>query len=192
MQQTRVHDRQAEIPANADVAVVEIVNPLGLLGEIKRNRRGEIVPPTAPKITAVRSLRGDVLAWLLARKTIDEEDFYVGLRWREIYEAAEIGSISSIDTTREAVDGGFMREVLTDHQADAMKALRYINAHMTVSETTLLQAIIGEGMTLSAVASAYGLAPNRYQIAALGDDFKLTLKKLAHVLEGVDVRPALG
>jgi hypothetical protein len=175
-----------------DVAVVSIENPYGLIEAHTINDRGEVVPGTVPKITAIRSLRGDPLAKLLERGTIDQECYDAGRTWQRVYESAEVGSVSSIDPAKEAVDGGRIREVFTDRQRTAMGAMREINAQMEPAEITLLHAVLGEGMSLSAVALAYGWPQTWRKIQELGEGLKETLKKLSQVLDGVDTRRGLG
>lgn len=194
----QIHDRQAEKPFNGDIAVVTIDDPWGAgaprspfrvavepIPAPTVNDRGELVPGERPKITAARSLRSDPLAKLLERGTIDQECYDAGRAWQHIYESAEIGSVSSIDPAKEAVDGGRLREVLTDRQIRAMKAMRTIARRMTPAESTLLMAVLGEGMSLSTVARAYGWSQTWRKVQELGAALRETLKKLSQVLDRV-------
>lgn len=191
---TQVHDRRADKPFNGDIAVVTIDDAFALapLASFTLNDRQEIVPVKRDQVTAITSLRNDPLAKMLVRETIDRECYDAGRRWQFIYERAEVGSVSSIDPAKEAVDGGRIREVLTNRQAEAMAAMRKINAALTPSESTLLMAVLGESMFLADVARAFGWPQTWRQIQFLGAEFKKTLKKLSQVLDGVDLGRGLG
>src|ERR1700756_427956 len=91
-----VHDRQArDLPRNAEVAAVEVDDPLAL-------EPGE-------KIVALRSIRNDPLGRLHSPHQIDEAQFRGGRAFQDDWEKAERGP-RALDPTREYVDGGGMRE----------------------------------------------------------------------------------
>src|ERR1700685_2817137 len=72
------HDRRAQdLPRNAEVATVEIDNPLGL-------EHGE-------KIVALRSIRNDPLARLHSHHQIDEAQYRGGRAFQDDWEKAERG-----------------------------------------------------------------------------------------------------
>ena len=75
---SQVHDRQArDLPRNAEVASVEIDNPLAL-------EPGE-------KIVAIRSIRNDPLARLHSHRQIDEAQYRGGRAFQDDWEKAERG-----------------------------------------------------------------------------------------------------
>src|SRR6202051_4033812 len=95
----RVHDRRSkDLPRNAEVAAVEVDDPLGL-------EPGE-------KIVTLRSLRNDPLGKLHSRRQIDEAQFQGGRAFQDDWEKAERGP-QAVDPTREYVDGGRGREPIT-------------------------------------------------------------------------------
>jgi len=101
-QASQVHDRKArDLPRNAEVASVEIDDPLGL-------EPGE-------KIVAIRSIRNDPLARLHSHRQIDEAQYRGGRAFQDDWEKAERGP-RAVDPTREYVDGGQAR---ADHRAAA-------------------------------------------------------------------------
>src|ERR1700749_3816052 len=96
----QVHDRRAQdLPLNAEVATVEIDDPLAL-------EPGE-------KITALRSIRNDPLARLHSHHQIDEAQYRGGRAFQDDWEKAERGP-RAVDPTREYVDGGRAREPITE------------------------------------------------------------------------------
>jgi hypothetical protein len=97
------HDRRAQdLPRNAEVATVEIDNPLGL-------EPGE-------KIVALRSIRNDPLGRLHSHHQIDEAQYRGGRAFQDDWEKAERGP-RAVDPTREYVDGG--QAPRADHRAAA-------------------------------------------------------------------------
>src|SRR5258708_9447732 len=88
----KVHDRRSkDLPRNAEVAAVEVDDPLGL-------EPGE-------KIVTLRSLRNDPLGKLHSHRQIDEAQFQGGRAFQDDWEKAERGP-QAVDPTREYVDRG--------------------------------------------------------------------------------------
>src|SRR6476660_6085762 len=84
------HDRRShDLPRNAEVATVEVDNPLGL-------EPGE-------KIVALRSIRNDPLGRLHSHRQIDEAQYRGGRAFQADWEKAERGP-RAVDPTREYVD----------------------------------------------------------------------------------------
>src|ERR1700712_5445948 len=101
----KVDDRRSrDLPRNAEVATVEIDNPLAL-------EPGE-------KIVALRSIRNDPLGRLHSRRQIDEAQSRGGGAFQHDWERAERGP-RGVDPTREYVDGGQTREPITEGQRKA-------------------------------------------------------------------------
>jgi hypothetical protein len=97
---TRVHDRKAQdLPLNAEVADVEVDDPLAL-------EPGE-------KIVTLRSIRNDPLARLHSHHQIDEAQFRGGRAFQDDWEKAERGP-RAVDPTREYVDASPSREPITE------------------------------------------------------------------------------
>ena len=88
----KAHDRRArDLLRNAEVATVEVDNPLAL-------EPGE-------KIVALRSIRNDPLGRLHSHRQIDEAQYQGGRAFQADWEKAERGP-RAVDPTREYVDGG--------------------------------------------------------------------------------------
>jgi len=97
------HDRRSrDLPRHAEVATVEVDNPLAV-------EPGE-------KIVALRSIRNDPLGRLHSHRQIDEAQYQAGRAFQNDWEKAERGP-RAVDPTREYVDGGQMREPITEGSA---------------------------------------------------------------------------
>ncbi len=125
------------------VAPIEVDNPLALSGETE-------------KIIAIRSIRTDPLAWLHAHRHIDDAQFYAGRYWQELHQRAGLGNIQSVDTTKEPVDGGGVRDLVSDGQMDAIKKLRVASVHLGVIGERLVQDVLVHGMSIGQVAASRG------------------------------------
>src|SRR5580704_18999985 len=98
----KIHDRRSrDLLRNAEVAAVEVDDPLGL--------------DPGDKIVTLRSLRNDPLGRLHARRQIDEAQYQGGRSFQNDWEKAERGP-QAVDPTREYVDGGWAREPITERQ----------------------------------------------------------------------------
>ena len=99
----KLHDRRSrDLPLNAEVAAVEIDDPLAL-------EPGE-------KIVALRSIRNDPLGRLHSHRQIDEAQYQGGRAFQNDWEKAERGP-QAVDPTREYVDGVQKREPITEASA---------------------------------------------------------------------------
>jgi len=105
----QIYDRRSrEVPFNAEVAEVEVDNPLAL--------------DSGEKILAIRSIRSDPLGRLHAHHQIDEAQYRGGRAFQNDWERAERGP-QAVDTTREYVDGAGTREPVTESQRQAVLRL---------------------------------------------------------------------
>src|ERR1700742_2797622 len=94
------HDRRAQdLPYNAEVATVEVDDPLAL--------------EPGDKVLALRSIRNDPLGRLHSHRQIDDAQLQAGRAFQGDWEKAERGP-RALDTTREYVDGGMWREPITE------------------------------------------------------------------------------
>lgn len=105
----KVHDRRSrDLPRNAEVAAVEVDDPLGL--------------DPGEKIVALRSIRNDPLGRLHSHRQIDEAQFQGGRAFQNDWERAERGP-QAVDPSREYVDGAQTREPITEAQRKAVLRL---------------------------------------------------------------------
>lgn len=146
---TTAYDRRAQdLPLNAEVAPVEVDDPFA-------TDPGE-------KIVALRSTRDDPLAKLHTRQQIDEAQFRGGRAFQNDWEKAERGP-RAVDLTRERVDGGQMREPITEGQRRAVVRLNRIEHELGADGTALVHDVLVLGMTMQQVGERRGLTTQRWK-----------------------------
>ena len=144
----RVHDRRSrDLPRNAEVAAVEVDDPLAL-------EPGE-------KIVTLRSLRNDPLGKLHSRRQIDEAQYRGGRAFQDDWEKAERGP-QAIDPTREYVDGGRAREPITERQRRAVLRLNRAERELGADGSALVHEVLILGMTMEQVGQRRGLRGQRW------------------------------
>jgi hypothetical protein len=145
---SQVHDRQArDLPRNAEVASVEIDNPLAL-------EPGE-------KIVAIRSIRNDPLARLHSHRQIDEAQYRGGRAFQDDWEKAERGP-RAVDPTREYVDGGQAREPITERQRRAVLRLNRVEHELGADGVVLVHEVLVLGLTMEQIGQRRGLRGQRW------------------------------
>src|ERR1700753_3658848 len=113
---SKSHDRRTGyLPRNAEVVRVEVDDPLAL-------EPGE-------KIVTLRSIRNDPLGRLHSHRQLDEAQYQGGRSFQDNWEKAGRGP-RAVDPTREYVDGGQMREPITDRQRRAVLRLNRIEREL--------------------------------------------------------------
>lgn len=143
--------------------------------------KGEFAPalvpdPYEPGAQVVVTRRLDVLSRMKARGQLasrrdddpkgdgSEAAFSAGRKYQALHEHAAIGTVGSVDTTKEAVDGGRIRDVLTDKQQKALREIARVEASLKrewgVSGVSLVQAVLRDGRTLTQVATIMGHSTN--------------------------------
>jgi hypothetical protein len=142
-----VYDRRSrDLPHNAEVAAVEIENPLAL-------EPGE-------KIVALRSIRNDPLGRMHSHRHIDEAQYQGGRAFQNDWESAERGP-RAVDPTREYVDGGERREPITESQRKAALRLNRAEGELGADGSALVHEVLVLGMTMAQVAQGRGLSGQR-------------------------------
>jgi hypothetical protein len=143
----KVHDRRSrDLPFNAEVAVIEVDDPLAL-------EAGE-------KIVALRSIRNDPLARLHSRGQINEAQYRGGRAFQNDWERAERGPV---DPTREYVDGVQAREPITEGQRKAALRLNRIERALGADGSALVHNVLVDGMTKEQVGQRRGLITQRWK-----------------------------
>ncbi|HLI99819.1 MAG TPA: hypothetical protein VKT76_08895 [Bradyrhizobium sp.] len=144
----QVHDRKArDLPRNAEVAEIEVENPLAL-------EPGE-------KIVALRSIRNDPLARLHSHHQIDEAQYRGGRAFQDDWEKAERGP-RAVDPTREYVDGGSAREPITERQRKAVLRLGRIERELGADGMMLVHEVLVLGLTMEQIGQRRGLRGQRW------------------------------
>ena len=160
----KVHDRRArDLLRNADVAAVEVDDPMGL--------------DPGDKIVTLRSLRNDPLARLHSRRQIDEAQYQGGRSFQNDWEKAERGP-QAVDPTREYVDGGQVREPITERQRKAVLRLNRAERELGADGSALVHEVLVLGMTMEQVGQRRGLLGQRW-IDYFARRFKECLDRLA-------------
>jgi hypothetical protein len=147
----KIHDRRSkDLPRNAEVAAIEVDDPLAL-------EPGE-------KIVTLRSVRNDPLARLHSHRQIDEAQYQGGRAFQDDWEKAERGP-RAVDPTREYVDGGQAREPITERELGA-------------DGSALVHDVLVIGMTMEQIGQRRGLRGQRW-IDYFARRFKECLDRLA-------------
>jgi hypothetical protein len=143
-----VHDRRSrDLPRSAEVAAVEVDDPLGL-------EPGE-------RIVTLRSIRNDPLGRLHSHRQIDEAQYQGGRAFQHDWEKAERGP-QAVDPGRDYVDGGQMREPITERQRKAVLRLNRIERELGADGSALVREVLISGMTVQQVGQRRGLSSQRW------------------------------
>jgi hypothetical protein len=145
----KVHDRRSrDLPRHAEVAAVEVDDPLAL-------EPGE-------KIVTLRSLRNDPLGKLHSHRQIDEAQYRGGRSFQDDWEKAERGP-QAVDPAREYVDGGRPREPITERQRRAVLRLNRAERELGADGSALVHEVLILGMTMEQVGQRRGLRTQRWK-----------------------------
>ena len=144
----KAHDRRSrDLPRNAEVATVEVDDPLGL--------------EPGDKIVALRSIRNDPLGRMHSHRHVDEAQYRGGRAFQADWEKAERGP-QAVDPTREYVDGGQMRESITEGQRQAVLRLNRAERELGADGAALVHEVLILGMTMEQVGERRGLRAQRW------------------------------
>ena len=161
---TTIHDRRSnDLPRNAEVAAVEVDDPLAL-------EPGE-------KIVTLRSLRNDPLGRLHSHHQIDEAQYQGGRAFQEDWEQAQRGP-QAVDPTREYVDGGRSREPITERQRKAVLRLNRAERELGADGSALVHDVLVRGLTMQQVGERRALKGQRW-IDYFARRFRECLDRLA-------------
>jgi hypothetical protein len=144
----KIHDRRAQdLPLNAEVAEVEVDDPLALeVGE---------------KIVTLRSIRNDPLARLHSHHQIDDAQFRGGRAFQDDWEKAERGP-QGLDPTREYVDASPSREPITERQRRAVRRLNRASRELGADGAVLVHEILVLGLNMEQVGERRALQGQRW------------------------------
>jgi len=144
----KVHDRRSrDLLRNAEVAAVEVDDPLGL--------------DPGDRIVTLRSLRNDPLGKLHSRRQIDEAQYQGGRSFQNDWQKAERGP-QAVDPSREYVDGGQFREPITEGQRKAVLRLNRIERELGADGSALVHEVLILGMTMEQIGERRGLGGQRW------------------------------
>jgi hypothetical protein len=144
----KIHDRRAQdLPRNAEVAEVEVDDPLAL-------EPGE-------KIVTLRSIRNDPLGRLHSHHQIDEAQYRGGRAFQDDWEKAERGP-QALDPTREYVDASPSREPVTERQRRAVLRLNRVIRELGADGSLLVREVLILGLTMEQIGNRRGLSGQRW------------------------------
>jgi hypothetical protein len=144
----KVHDRRShDLPRNAEVAAVEVDDPLAL-------EPGE-------KIVTLRSIRNDPLGRMHSHRQLDEAQYQGGRAFQSDWEKAERGP-QAVDPTREYVDGTRSREAITEGQRKAVLRLNRAERELGADGAALVHEVLILGMTMEQIAQRRALPGQRW------------------------------
>lgn len=145
---TGIYDRRScDVPFNAEVAEVEVDNPLAL--------------DPGEKIVAVRSVRSDPLGRLHAHHQIDEAQYRGGRAFQSDWERAERGP-QAMDPTREYVDGARTREPVTESQRQAVLRLNRVERELGTDGAALVHDVLVLGLTMDQIGQRRAVRTQRW------------------------------
>jgi hypothetical protein len=145
---SKIHDRRSQdLPRNAQVAEVEVDDPLAL-------EPGE-------KIVALRSIRNDPLGRLHSHRQIDEAQYQGGRAFQNDWEKAERGP-QAVDPSREYVDGARIREPVTEAQRNAVQRLNRAERELGADGAALVHDVLVKGLTMEQVGERRDLRSQRW------------------------------
>ena len=160
----QIYDRRSrEVPFNAEVAEVEIDNPLAL--------------DPGEKIMAIRSIRSDPLGRLHSHHQIDEAQYRGGRAFQNDWERAERGP-QAMDPTREYVDGARTREPVTESQRQAVLRLNRIERELGTDGAALVHDVLVLGLTMDQIGQRRAVRTQRWN-DYFGRRFRECLDRLA-------------
>lgn len=144
----QIYDRRSrEVPFNAEVAEVEVDNPLAL--------------DSGERILAIRSIRSDPLGRLHAHHQIDEAQYRGGRAFQNDWERAERGP-QAMDPTREYVDGARTREPVTESQRQAVLQLNRVERELGTDGAALVHDVLILGLTMDQIGERRAVRTQRW------------------------------
>ena len=169
------HDRRSQdLLRNAEVAAIEVDDPLGL--------------DPGDRIVVLRSIRNDPLARLHSHHQIDEAQYRGGRAFQADWERAERGP-QAVDPSREFVDGGQAREPVTEAQRRAVLRLNRVERDLGADGSLLVHDVLVQGFTMEQVMARRGQRGQRW-IDYFARRFRECLDRLALVYGFASEKPA--
>jgi hypothetical protein len=127
---------------HSDMAIVEIENP--------HYSRAHAGATGNPKTTsAAMNLRESPIAMMAAKGHIEPHQLQAANKFRWIWEAMGGAGAGSFDYSREPVDGGGVREAITDRQIDAGFLLKECQKVLGPRHYDVVCKVAGEGRTIA-------------------------------------------
>lgn len=105
------------------------------------------------RIRASKNLRESAIETLFARGKLDEAQKKAGDRFRAVWEAGGGAGTAAMDYSRTHVDGGGMRDPLSERQVDASKELATCRVVLGVRNFALVCKVCGQGLSFGDIST---------------------------------------
>lgn len=151
---------RALVPANMDseflglgtrkseIRIIEIDNPH--YSPVHAGASGN------PKsVCAAINLRESPIAMMAAKGHLEVHQVAAAVKFRKLWEALGGAGAGSFDYSREHVDGGGVRESITDRQIDAGKKLKECQGHIGVRAFGVVERVAGEGVPIAKLGGSH-------------------------------------
>lgn len=143
------HDRQARnIKINTSTAPIEVIDPHG-------EKPGDTI------ITR-RQLRDDVIGALHAHKSLSDIQYKAAREMQRLYELCQLGSVQSVDTTKDHVDGGTGGDGNTDQRMRASDTVRRVERALGIMLTEWARDILVHSYNLKDACAKRGHFERRF------------------------------
>lgn len=141
----------------AHLGTVAVLDP-GEEAEVFAGKRG--VHQLAKRLKVV-NLRDDPVGQMAKREQITAAQLEAARRWQAWHDAAQIGSVRSFDPTAINVDGGQLREVVTDAHRAAVKRLVSADRQLGERGAMIVRRILGDRMTIVQLGAIMGVSTEK-------------------------------
>ena len=124
-----------------------------------------MAPPSRPKVTAIRALRGDTAGRMHAQHQLSDVQYHAARGYQALVEQATGAAPRSVDLARPVMDCTPPRDPLPPRQIVATKRLRSVEATLkdrfgTVG-LSLVRVVLADGTSVEAAARAFGAETER-------------------------------
>lgn len=132
----------------ADVRMVEVPNP-------HFSRAHGETPGNPKNIWASMNLRESPIAMMAAKGHLEKHQIEAAVKFRRLWEALGGAGAGSFDYAREPVDGGGVRESITDRQLDAGFEIDKARKHIGLRSFGIVEKVAGEGVPIARLGSTH-------------------------------------
>jgi hypothetical protein len=131
---------------HSEMKVIEIDNP-----HYSKAHAGAAGNPAT--VSAAFNLRESPIAMMFAKGHLEPHQLQAANEFRRVWESLGGAGAGSFDYTREQVDGGGVREPISDRQVDAGKALKKCQEVLGPRPYDIVCKVAGEGRTIAELGS---------------------------------------
>lgn len=133
---------------HADIRMVEIDNP-----HFSRTHTGS---PGNPKtIPAAMNVRESAITLMYSKRLIEAHHVEAANKFRRYWEMLGGAGAGSFDYSREPVDGGGVREPITERQINAGLSLKLCQSVIGRKAYQIVERVCGEGCTIAEISPSH-------------------------------------